>query len=396
MLAIPWYFAMQHQTERFGWVYIGANLLALIWVPYAGTIVDRYDRKKVFLGLTLIVGAVIAGIAFYGHSLGELPWYLVGFIFMLTFWNFSLHYPTLYAFTQEITEKKYYSRITSWLEIQGQLTTMMAGAIGALLLEGSIDGTINILGFKVNSPFDFEAWQIYEVFTLDAATYFVSFLLILSIRYIPLQQRFHETGRFMERLKTGVIYLREHPYIFLFGLASYCIFVTVLIEGFYLNAIYVKNHLEAGGDIFANAKAFYAIGALAAGISIVYIFKKWTIPGAIILMTALTALVYFSFFATKLVSVLLIGSAILGLTNAGTRVLRVTWLFRTVPNQVFGRANSVFNIVTIVFRLGLMLIFTLPFFHRSNHIIWTMVIMGIFLLIVVFILSRYYRKFVLQ
>jgi len=68
-------------------------------------------------------------------EIGALPWQLVAGVFMLTFLNYAVHYPNLYAFVQEIIEPKYYGRITSYLEIQGQLTSILAGAGAALLLE---------------------------------------------------------------------------------------------------------------------------------------------------------------------------------------------------------------------------------------------------------------------
>jgi DHA3 family macrolide efflux protein-like MFS transporter len=74
-------------------------------------------------------------------------------------------------------------------------------------------------------------------------------------------------------------------------------------------------------------------------------------------------------------------SLVLGLTNAGTRILRMTYLFKVIPNQVFGRAGSIFFISNILFRLTFLSIFTLPFFHLSNNIIYTFVVFTVFLII---------------
>ena len=54
--------------------------------------------------------------------------FLVLLVFGLTIFNYNIHYPNLYAFGQEITEKKNYGKLNSYIEVQGQVTSMFAGA----------------------------------------------------------------------------------------------------------------------------------------------------------------------------------------------------------------------------------------------------------------------------
>lgn len=396
MLAIPWYFARKEMMDVFGVFYILANIVAIFWVPYAGTLTDKFDRKHVFLGLTSICAIIVGSVAFLGHSQNGLHWIPVGLIFAITFWNFNLHYPALYAFTQEITEGKYYGKITSFLELQGQTTTMLAGGMAAILLEGTESGMLNLFGFDVSMPFRLEAWTIWEVFTLDAVTYVLAFLIILSIRYVPLTVRHEESGSLLTRLKTGMGFLWHHQAILVFGTASYCIFVTVLLLGFYLDPLYIKEHLKASADVFAGSKIFYAGGALLAGAGVVWFFKRMTIPAAIAILTGMLAIVYFMFFLTGEILVFLAGHLFIGIANAGTRVLRVNWLFRTIPNQIFGRVASVFNILNILMRIAFLVVFSLAFFHREDNVVFAYLIFSAFLIIAATVIIRDYRKFVLQ
>ena len=64
----------------------------------------------------------------------SLPNFLVFFVFAVTIFNYNIHYPTLYAFGQEITEKEKYGKLNSYIEVQGQATSVLAGAFAALLL----------------------------------------------------------------------------------------------------------------------------------------------------------------------------------------------------------------------------------------------------------------------
>ena len=109
--------------------------------------------------------------------MGGIPVFLAGLVFATTFLTYNIHYPTLYAFAQEITEKKDYGRITSWLEIQGQLTSAAAGGLGAMLLNGIEGGSVEWFGYAISLPFSFEAWTLQQVFLLDASTYFLSFFI---------------------------------------------------------------------------------------------------------------------------------------------------------------------------------------------------------------------------
>ncbi len=394
MIAIPWYFAKNGNAQTFGWIFTFVTALSLLWGPYSGTLIDKYNRKHIFLGLCIVCGSILFMVAGLGFYWEQLPWYMVGFIFLMTFMNYNLHYPNLYAFVQEITEKRYYGKVTSYIEVIGQLTTVMAGAGAALLLEGTLDGQLMLFGINIPVNFKIKAWTIYEIFLLDGFTYVLSFFIILLIKYSPLIKREQEEGTILKRLNVGWQYLKNNSYILLFGIASYNVFVTVLITTFYLAAKYVESHLHERGDVFASADMFYALGAILAGIAIRKIFQHTTIPMSIIIMTILTAVLFFVLSISSDLWIFYVMFLLLGITNAGIRIQRITYLFQQIPNQVFGRAGSIFFISNILFRIFFLSIFSLAFFHLDNNIIYAFSILSVFLLLSALVLIRYYKKFV--
>ena len=393
MLAVPWYFAKEGQLDVFIWFFIATNVIGLFWVPYAGTLIDKYSRKNVFLFTNLVSGFILGVLCLIGYMNGGLSLGLVAAAFILTFVNYSIHYPNLYAFVQEITDQSKYGKITSILEIQGQATNIIAGAIAVLLLEGSKDGTINILGFKLNVFKIFDSWEMHEIFMIDCVTYFVAFGVIAMITFVPIGERTEENTSLLDRLKTGWNFLKNNRTTFLFGVVSYFIFVAVLLEGFYLGAGYVSNHLEATGDVYASADIAYAVGAIISGMLIRTIFKRVSIPFAIILLALITSALFFVLFATKSQTILYLMLFVLGTTNAGSRIMRVTYLFNNIPNQVFGRAASIFNICNILVRISLLLLFSLSFFDQGNNVIYAFLTLSVFLLFTSIILILNYRKF---
>ncbi len=381
MIAIPWYFVKMDMFPIYTKWFILVNCLLIFWAPYSGILIDKYDRRKIFMVTNLISGIIVLAISAFGVYSGGLVWYWIAIVFAITFLNYSIHYPNLYAFVQEITEPKLYNRITSLLEIQGQFSSMVAGAAAAILLEGTKNGETEIFGFTLKIPFEFEAWNIEYIFLLDGITYIVSLLIIALISYVSLKRSRVESGGILKRLKSGIQYFKKYPEVFVFGIASYCLFVTVILEGFLLGAKYVKSHMNGEGDMYAISDMFYAIGALLAGASIVYLFKSRSKPSGIIILTLATAALFFVLFWTKNVNIFYAMLFVLGLSNAGSRILRTTFLFEIIPNEVFGRSVSVFNIANILFRILFIGIFTLTFFDEGNNIIYAFLICSIFLII---------------
>lgn len=393
MIAIPWYFAQQGELAYFAIVYLVTNIISLFWVPWSGTLIDKFDRKHVFMGATLIGGSILAAITFMGFQLGELPAIMVAAVFLFTFLNYNIHYPNLYAFVQEITERKNYSKMTSLMEIIGQITTVTAGAFSTLLLEGTQGGIFRIFGFPVDIGINIDKWQIHEIFLIDTATYFVALLIISAISYKSLSERKDEIGTLAQRLKTGWNYLISNKSVFWFGVLSYTVFLAMLMEAFYLGVSYVSNHLGETGDIYANSKMAYAMGAIFTGITLKHLFTRFSIPLITTIFTFATAGVFFTQFATKSIGLFFCMLFLLGITNAGTRIARVTYLFRNVPNQFFGRAGSIFFLCNIFFRIVLLAIFSLAFFQTSNNIIYAYLFTSVVLCLAGGLLIYHYKSF---
>ena len=392
MLSIPWYFASElQQGSTFSIIYSIVTLSTLFWSLYAGSLIDRYPRKNVFLGINIIGGLVLASVAVTGYILGHVPSALVVLVFATTIYIYNIHYPALYAFGQEVSEKGNYGKMNSYFEIQGQATSMVAGAVGAVLLSGTTDGKLNLLGINLHLPFDIEKWDLHDIFLMDACTYIIAIVLISAIRYTPAEALPVHTGSVWKRIKMGWDYLREHPLVFIFGNASFSIFVILLIEVHVLLPLYVSNHLNLGGDVYASAEIYYTFGALFAGLAIRQLFRNSNSVRAIIIMMILTFLVMTWVAFTQSLFVFFAFSVIIGITNAGTRVLRITYLFNHIPNNMMGRTGSVFQGVNILLRVIFSWIFSFAFFVRGSNITWAYFIGSVFILLSVIPLIANYK-----
>ncbi|MFN9520278.1 MAG: MFS transporter, partial [Bacteroidota bacterium] len=184
------------------------------------------------------------------------------------------------------------------------------------------------------------------------------------------------TETVLQRIKTGFSYLKANRPILIFGVFSYFVFAMLLVEIHAVLPGYVERHLKNGGGVFALADGIYAVGALCAGVYVSKLFHSVHAVRAVISLTLLTALIFVWAFATRSVAVICTVSFILGFTNAGIRVLRLTYLFNHVPNEVMGRVGSIFNMVNVLLRTCFIFLFSVSFFTVSDSIRWAYLIMA--------------------
>lgn len=392
MLAIPWYFIdILEKSTFFGWLYAITTLGTMFWSLYAGTLIDRYPRKKIFLSITTTGFLFVGGISAVGFIMGELPVALVSAVFCFTMMNFMIHYPALYAFGQEITEKKNYAKINSLIEVQAQATHMFGGALAVILLGGINKTTLAFFGLEQLIP-EIEPWEIHEIFLLDAITYLLAIFIISRIKYTPLTKNVIDTGKIIERVKVGFRFLKNNIPLFIFGNFSYAIFLVLLVEGVLLLPMYVDRHLESGPEIFSLSHTLYSFGALAAGISIRWVYKNSNYVKAVIYMLAVTIVIFYICVFTKSVLYFCVFNLTLGLMNAGTRITRITFMFNHIPNNVIGRTSSVFHMINTFLRFSLISLFSLAFFSEGNNVIYAYFICATFLLLCIIPLLTNYRK----
>ncbi len=394
MLAIPWYFtSIVGRPSLFAAIYAITTFMSLFWNLYAGTLIDKYPRKQIFIYVSLVCGIILLAVSATGYINGEVPLALAGLVFVTTMFNYNIHFGALYAFGQELSDPERYGKISSYLEIQNQSTSVISGAVAAVLLTGvSVNVPINIAGLVLKFPFDIPPWKLQDIFLFDGITYFISILLVSQIRYKPVIKPEVLQTSIVARIKDGLAWLRERPALMAFGSYSYSIFVVLMVEIFMLLPLYVHHHLERGADVFASSEVFYSLGAMMAGIFIRRLFGKTNIVYAIIVLMVVTTTGFYSVAFTKVTGIFYIYSFVLGITNAGTRVLRTTYLFSQIPNNIIGRANSVFNVINILLRSCFLLLFSLAWFGKGSNVTWAFFICGTFVLLSAALLMKNYRK----
>ena len=371
MITIPMYFTQGDMSNQFVVFYWLVTLVTLFWTPYAGMIVDKYNRKKIFWTANAACCLILSGLFVWGYIRGEISPIAAGAAFAMTFFNYNIYYACFYSFLQEITPPSSYGNIASTVEVQGQFGSAIAGAAAALLWKGECIWGVCLPKLSLN-----------EIIGINACAYGLTFLLIGRMRYESLAQEKgdSDTASAWQRLRTGFAWLLSEPYILIFGVLSFAVFMVVITSTFSLNPIYAENHLQGDKSVYAWSEVTYSLGAVLAGGLVRYMFVWTTSIKGIIILTFITVIQCFILVFTKSEYIFYALCFVLGITNAGIRVLRVSYMFTVIPNWVAGRVNSIFAVSNVLLRLIFLAIFALPFFHYSNNIIWTFAILGIFVL----------------
>lgn len=391
MLAIPWYFTRQGLTADFNIYYAVITFLTLAWSPNAGALVDRFNRKEVFLTTNITEGLIISSVALWGILSGSLAAEAVILVFFITVLGYHIHYPNLYAFAQEITPSERYTAVASSLEVVGQATSIISGVIGAMLLEGG-DYTFSVpFTDGLIWGFILPKWQIWEIFAMDGLTYGISIILILFIRYESIKERKVEKGSLLKRLKTGFRYLGNHPYIMIFALCAYAAFVNMLVMLHALLPSYIQHHLEADATLLGSHELVMATGALLAGGFSKKLFKQLSEVQVVIIFLLLTAISYITLAVSDITVLFLFMGFLIGFANSGARVYRVSYVMSKVPNEVIGRTNSVITLGNTLLRALFISLFTLPFF-ATDQVTNAYLVLGGFAFIAAMILAVNYRK----
>lgn len=382
MIAIPWYFtAVLGYQSLFGILYGVLAILSTIWSIYAGMLTDRYNRKKILITYS-IIGGLLMSFAAASQLVSMIPlWLVSAVVFSFTALLFNIHYTNIYSFAQEITPQEEYNKVISQLEVQGQFTTILGGVLAAVLMEGTVNHSISILGLNLSFPFQLAPWSLYQIFGLDALTYFIAVLILGAIRYQPGYRQDTDKESAWQRIQVGWNYLWSKPFLLIFSWASTAVFVSVLLISFFLMPSYISLVLSEKSHVFAFSELFFALGALLAGFFARFFLSRWHEVNRILFLFGIALIVFLVFIFNTKLTWFYLANIFFGFSNAAIRYNRVSFLWKIIPNYLMGRVSAVISTSSYVLRAFWGFIFSLPLFTGKSGMIYVMMTLLFFILI---------------
>lgn len=333
IVALGWYL-----LERTG----SATSVGLVWaiglgsgivmLPFAGPLADRYPRRTLAIGsdvYRLVLVAAMAALAYAGSP--SLP-----VLYVLTFLvglGHSVFWPSITALLQEVIRPDQLTAASGLAEITWQAGSLTGAALGGPILVRFGLGT---------------------AFAIDAATYAVSALALLALHHRPAPAEGpHESALAMAR--AGMAYLRSHPAVAGFGIASVIPWVATISLNVVIVA-YVLDVLHLGATAYGLADMTYGVGAMASGIFaalLVVRLGEWrAMTGVMVALIGCYAALAASPAAVPIFYAVLF---LAGFCSSAFRVMTTAYLFKVVPNEVMGRASSSFLLVSMVLQVAVTL-----------------------------------------
>ncbi len=187
---IVWVYGKEGTASSITLLSVCSFLPSILFCFIAGTIADRWDKKRIMLiaDLMAAVGTLTVLVIYAASSLQI--WHLYIINFLLSFMN-AFQNPASYVATSLLVPKKHYVRVSGLQAFSGSVVTILAPAFGSTLLAfGGLEA----------------------VLILDLATFVVAFLILLFFIKIPvIEYNTKEVQEsFVNSCMTGINFLKRN------------------------------------------------------------------------------------------------------------------------------------------------------------------------------------------
>ena len=186
---IVWVYEQEGTASSMTLLSVFTFLPSILLCFVAGTIADRWDKKRIMLAADL-AAALGTTAVFVLYALSALQiWHLYIINFLLSFMA-AFQNPAAYVATSLLVPKEHYVRASGLHALSGSMVTILAPALGsALLAFGGLE----------------------LVLMLDLCTFAVAFLVLLFCVRIPSVEQIEAAKEsFLKNCLSGLVFLREH------------------------------------------------------------------------------------------------------------------------------------------------------------------------------------------
>jgi len=369
MIAIPWMLVTSENGNTvFGYISICMTIINFLITPFIGNLVDKMNRKKIllisefvcFLLLTLFTLIGFIGLTY------EVWHYTI--IYMIGSLYYTIFFPTMFALNQEIFNKDQYKALNGTMEVQSQLSSMIAGALASILLL---------------------KWDLHYILLLDVLTYAAAIYFYMKLPYMG--KPIDKTDK--KRVSEGLRYMMIRPTMFVFLVLSIMPFIGVMVTN-YLFPVYLRDVLKASASAYGIESMIYAIGAIIAGMFIPVFARKIGNEKTII-FSVITYTIAISLIVLVNLPLYLSLMFFIAVGNSGARVARNSFLMDQIPNEIIGRVDSLFRSIGLLLRIVLLDIFTQMV--SSDLIIYCFIILsGLLIVATGFVILSWKKGFELK
>lgn len=314
-------------------IYIAGPIARIFSNFFAGSIIDRYDKKRLMVYSDIIRGGVVSVMPFLPSI-----WLIYGFIFLANIASSFFGPSSTYVITKLVNDE-------DKLRFNALNSTVSYGSfmIGPALAGGIIAISNTSVAMWVN-----------------ALTFFVCAWAIASLPNIESEENDNR-----RRLTFSVIredfsqvwdYIRKRPKLLTF----FAVYITALMFAFALDSqemTFLKDVLHTTDTTYGIVVSVAGIGAILGGLCATTLVKKLSVQTYIGAGFSLTMLSYLLFYASNVLWLAIISFIALGFCMAFSNTGYATMYQKTIPPGLMGRFGSSLDllqsIAQIIFTFGL-------------------------------------------
>jgi MFS family permease len=322
-------------TSSMGWLLALTSVPGILFSPWIGVLVDRWDRRLICMGADLFRGSIITLIPlmYYLHSLQT--WMLYAVVFLVSVGD-RFYWPSSGGLVREIVPVEQLLSANSLSSMFLQMGALVGAGLGGIIIASFnpvLVMLINAVSFFISAGFTF---------------------FIRRGRYVAPRLEKKATGVYRDFLE-GISYLKKHTYVVGIAVLQLFLFITLYTTNVLLPS-FSMNVLKVGSTGFGFIDAAWAIGAIIGGIFLLSVIRnigseRYVTPGMVLL--GLSILV---FLTSNGLTQAIIGYGLMGLFFVSTRINYDTIIQTLVPTEFQGRVKStismVISYVSLVIYLG--------------------------------------------
>ena len=207
----------------------------------AGSMADRQNKKRIMLTADLLAACgTLAVLVLHSAEVLQI-WYLYVINFLLSFMN-AFQEPASFVAVSLLVPKEHYARAGGLQGFSGAAVSILAPALGALLLAA---GGLNL------------------VLIVDLATFAVAFLVLLFLIRIPEGERQKtEEEPFSETCLAGIRYLKDHTAILRITLFLAVINFLAKLGNDGMLSLFILGRTGNNQSVLGMVESFTALGVL--------------------------------------------------------------------------------------------------------------------------------------
>ncbi|MHA2499659.1 MAG: MFS transporter [Candidatus Hodarchaeales archaeon] len=321
---IPIWIAYEYENYMYlGLAAVLGFLPIVILSPVAGVFVDRWNRKKI-IGIVDGVQALATLALIYLFWVGMADIWAILALLTIRGCAQAIQMPAVGAIVPLMVPQEKLTQMNALNELSNGLILLASPGIGAVLLA---------------------FWELQDILWVDVITFLFAVVILLAIRIPALQKEeapLEAKPSFRSEFAEGTAFIWKKK-----GLLS--LLSAITIANFFITPILVVYPLfiieDHGGNenyVALVITIFYA-GALAGGLLMTFWkgFDRHVIGVTVGLFFSYVALLVIALAPTGAWWVLMLGAAIIGVTNPVSNVSSQTIWQKTVPPELMGRVMSV-------------------------------------------------------